>query len=76
MDYPRDNKQLPSPLQTFLQSENIELDEVVKIYPKFLKYSLLVTVPIPNSKLVQKYFDDLVQNLQRESQTKKCDKKA
>ena len=54
--YPRDNKQLPPLLQTCLESENIVLNEKIKIYPKYLKDKLLVTGPVPASKLLKEYF--------------------
>ena len=53
--YPRDNKQLPPLLQTCLESENIVLNDVVKMYPKYLENILLVTGPVPSSELLQKY---------------------
>ena len=56
-EYPRDNKQLPSLLQTCLYSDYIDLNEVVNMYPKFLKNRLLVTGPVSPSKLLQNYFD-------------------
>ena len=69
--YPRDNKKLPSILQTCLESENIVLNDVVKMYPKYLENILLVTDPVPDSELLQKDFMLFVSTKQLILQIKK-----